>query len=207
MCINNYTMAESSFDQNIFKTINDFAALRGYYNKYNQAALNWYKSQVSKIQVGRMQLLGDNVIYQHNRPGPGHFCFFFYSSKGYAEKTLAYYDTSPMSLILSAGGGYIDGINVHYLPLQLRLKLFQQILDIEGRNFTQREKFTLTYEALKSVGNLYKPCYKRYLASHIKSNAVWVPMDSALIATFLPVANFKGASQTKVWNDSKKIIG
>ena len=54
--------------------------------------------------------------------------------------------------------------------------------------------------------NLYKPCYKNYLLSHVKSQAVWVPMDSALIAIFLPVANFKGASQTKVYADSRKLI-
>ena len=47
------------FDANIFKTINNFAKLRGFYNKYNQAAINWYKNQVSKLQVGRMQLLSE----------------------------------------------------------------------------------------------------------------------------------------------------
>lgn len=201
-------MAETTvdFDQNIFRTINNFAQLRGFYNKYNREAINWYKNQVSKIQVGRMQLLSDNQIYQHSKPGPGRFCFFFYSAKGYQEGTLPYYDTSPMSLILDAGGGYCSGLNVHYIPLNLRVKLFQELLAIEGGSLTEKQKFTASYEAIKAVGNLYKPCYKQYLLNRIKSNAVWVPLDSSLIATFLPVANFKGASQTKVYADSRKLI-
>lgn len=194
------------FDANIFKTINNFAQLRGFYNKYNREAINWYKDQVSKVQVGRMQLLGDNKIYQHTRPGPGHFCFFFYSSKGYQEGTLPYYDTSPMSLILGAEGKLISGLNWHYLPLNYRVQLFQQILAIEGGNFSEKRKLQATYETIKAVTNLYKPCYKNYLVNRIRSQAVWVPMDSALISIFLPVANFKGASQAKVYADSKKII-
>lgn len=194
------------FDANIFRTINNFAQLRGFYNKYNREAINWYKTQVSKIQVGRMQLLSDNQIYQHNKPGPGHFCFFFYSAKGYKEGTLPYYDTSPMSLILSAHGNMVQGLNVHYLPLNLRVILFQQILAIEGGSLSNQRKFNATYETIKAMGNLYKPCLKNYLLSNIKSQAVWVPIDSSLIATFLPVANFKGASQTKVYADSRKLI-
>lgn len=201
-------MAESTvdFNANIFKTINNFAALRGYYNKYNREAINWYKQQVSKIQVGRMQLLSDNQIYQHTKPGVGRFCFFFYSAKGYQEGTLPYYDTSPMSLILGAHGKYVEGLNFHYIPLDLRVKLFQELLTIEGGFLSDQQKFTATYETIKAVGNLYKPCYKQYLLSHIKSQAVWVPIDSSLISIFLPVANFKGASQTKVYADSRKLI-
>lgn len=199
-------MATVDFDQNIFKTINNFAQLRGFYNKYNREAINWYKSQVSKIQVGRMQLLSDNQIYQHNKPGIGRFCFFFYSAKGYQEGTLPYYDTSPMSLILDAGGGYCSGLNWHYLRIPLRVKLFQDLLAIEGGNLSEKQKFTATYETIKAMTNLYKPCYKQYLLSRVKSQAVWVPMDSALISIFLPVANFKGASQSKVYSDSDKLI-
>ena len=198
-------MAEE-ISPNIFKTINDFAKLRGFYNKYNREAINWYKSQISKLNVGRMQLLSDNQMYQHNNPGPGHFCFFFYSAKGYEEGTLPYYDTSPMNLILSGQGGYVSGLNWHYLPLSLRVRLFQEILAIEGGVLSERSKFTATYETIKGMTNLYKPCYKTYLLSHVKSQAVWVPMESALIATFLPVAGFKGASEAKVWADSRKLI-
>lgn len=199
-------MATVDFDQNIFKTINNFAALRGFYNRYNREAINWYKSQVSKLQVGRMQLLSDNQIYQHSKPGVGRFCFFFYSAKGYQEGTLPYYDTSPMSLILGAQGKYVSGLNWHYLPLNLRVELFQEILAIEGGNFSDKQKLSATYESIKAMTNLYKPCFKNYLVSRIKSQAVWVPMDSALISIFLPVANFKGASQTKVYADSRKLI-
>lgn len=191
---------------NIFETINNFAKLRGFYNRYNREAINWYKSQISKLNVGRMQLLSDNQKYQHASPGPGHFCFFFYSAKGYQEGTLPYYDTSPMSLILGRNGPYVDGLNVHYLKLSLRVQLFQTLLAIEGGSLTDHQKFVASYEAIKAMTNLYKPCYKRYLISHIKSQAVWVPMDSSLIATFLPVANFKGASESKVWSDSTKLI-
>lgn len=199
-------MADTEITPNIFKTINNFAALRGFYNKYNREAINWYKTQVSKLNVGRMQLLSDNQIYQHNKPGIGKFCFFFYSAKGYSEGTLPYYDTSPMSLILDVHGQYAEGLNVHYIPLQLRVQLFQQLLAIEGGTLSDKQKFTATYEAIKAMGNLYKPCFKQYLLSHVKSQAVWVPLDSSLIATFLPVAHFVGASQTKVYADSRKLI-
>lgn len=189
-------------DTNIFNTINSYASLRGFYGKYSSEALQWYKNEMSQLQVGRMKLLADNQKYQHSKPGIGRFCFFFYSAKGYTDGTLDYYDTSPLSLILSEDSKHFAGLNWHYLRLDLRVRLFQEILKIQGSNFSEQKKLEITYESIKAVTNLYKPCYKQYLKNRVKSQVVWVPMDSAVIATFLPVANFKGATQSEVWSDS-----
>jgi hypothetical protein len=50
----------------------------------------------------------------------------------------------------------------------------------------------------------FKPCYKHYLVSHVKSKLVRVPMPDWEIAIFLPTEQFKGVKAESVWRYSRK---
>lgn len=195
-------------DANVFETIDAFARLKGFGGKATKKAIDWYKQQISTLgNISRMKLLGDNLKYQVSKPQIGQMLLYFYSPKH--KETLPYYDTFPLTIIIEEytgkGAGFL-GINLHYLPPVLRAKLLGELVAIQGSNFTEAYKLNLSYGVLKSASNYYKPCVKRYLWNHVKSNFVAVPPGSYLSATFLPVASFKKASATEVWADSRKKI-
>lgn len=192
-------------DVNVFDAINNFAALRGYYKKYNKEALNWYRREISNLgNINKLKLLGDNIRYQQSRPEIGKFCLYFYSPKH--KDTLPYYDTFPLILTLPSERHELAGLNFHYLDPMNRLKLLQEIISIQGSNFSEARKLEATYETIKAATNLFKPTYHAYLFKHIKSKVVVIPMESAIPAVFLPIAAWKKSSQTQVWKDSKNKI-
>lgn len=193
-------------DTNYFEIINSFAELRGVANKSTKTAINWYKDQVSKLSdISSMKLLGDNIEYQVSKPKIGQMMFYYYSPKH--RKTLPYYDSFPCTIMIEEytgkSAGFL-GLNVHYVPPVLRAKLLEELVSIQGSNFTEAKKLNLTYSILKSVSNYFTPCVKRYLWGYVRSNFLAVPPTSYLTAVFLPVASFKKASQSTVWSDSRK---
>ena len=74
--------------------------------------------------------------------------------------------------------------------------------------FTDKTKFDIEYKYLKKSAGLkyYKPCLKHYLTNQMKSKFAVVPSHDWEIATFLPTASFQGASKSKVYTDSRKMI-
>ena len=193
--------------ENILKTIENFAKLKGFagQNKKKEAQ-KWYKDQVSDLQnISRMNFLGSNKEYQAQVAKPGQMLFYFYAPK--YKKTLPYYDSSPLIFKLEDYPKHFLGINLHYLPPTLRLKLFQELMKVATSNMRDDQRLKINYDIISSISRYYSPCIKKYLKSKVRSNFVIVPPKHWLTTTFLPLANFKKASNRKVWADSRKIIG
>jgi hypothetical protein len=57
---------------------------------------------------------------------------------------------------------------------------------------------------IKNIGNLneFRPAYKKYLLSQVKSNFYHVELRHLDIAMSLPLAKWQGASESKVWSDT-----
>ena len=99
------------------------------------------------------------------------------------------------------------GINLHYLPIPLRIKLLDGLVD-----YTNSEDFTATstrmvvdYNRLKSI-RLIRPTIHKYLAGQTKSQFRRIDADEWTIATLLPVQRFKKASSKEVWKESRSMI-
>jgi hypothetical protein len=69
-------------------------------------------------------------------------------------------------------------------------------------------KIQLSYQLLRSAAQFkyFKPCIKRYLYSQFRSKFVYVDPDTWDIALFLPIEQFKGATNNQVWADTRKAI-
>lgn len=185
-------MAQSKFVQ----TVVDAAGGR-------PKSTQWYKDKIKEFgKPGAMDLIRDGK--RANTPFYGRLNMFFYDPKH--KKTLPYYDTFPLVLPLEFYSDGFLGINFHYLPIPLRIKLLDGLVDYSNNNnFDESTRLVVDYSKLKSL-NIIKPTLHRYLAGQTKSQFRRIDADEFTVAALLPVQRFKKASAAEVWKDSRSMI-
>ena len=171
----------------IFDTIRQAAGDR-------DLSINWYKKKVADLsnRISAARLMRDNKLKK--APSFNKLHFFRYDPK--LKATLPYYDIFPLVMpIQSAKGGFL-GINFHYLPIPLRMRLLET-LDKRG--------FRGNYSKLKNIREV-KPTIKHYLRRQFVSGFLELEEDDYAPAIFMPVAQFRKASASQVWRDSRRKI-
>jgi hypothetical protein len=163
----------------------------------------WFRDKIAEFGTPKaMQLIRDGK--QSSSPFFGNLNMFFYDPK--FKKTLPYYDRFPLVLPIERYSNGFLGINLHYLPIPLRIRLLDELMDYStDTNFDSKTKINANYSKLKNV-KLLKPTLKRYLAGKVKSRFRRVDADEFTVATLLPVQRFSKSSAAKVWNDSRSMI-
>jgi len=163
----------------------------------------WFRDKIAEFGTPKaMQLIRDGK--QASSPFFGNLNMFFYDPK--FKKTLPYYDRFPLVLPIERYSNGFLGINLHYLPIPLRIRLLDELMDYStDTNFDSKTKINANYSKLKKV-NLLKPTLKRYLAGKVKSRFRRVDADEFTVATLLPVQRFTKATDNKVWKDSRSMI-
>ena len=163
----------------------------------------WYKDKIKEFgKPGAQNLIRDGK--RSSIPFYGRLNMFFYDPKW--KKKLPYYDTFPLVLPIEKYPDGFLGINMHYLPIPLRIRLLDRLVDFSNNTkFDESTKLIVNYSKLKNV-RLIRPTIHRYLSGHTKSQFRRIDADEFTIATLLPVQRFKKASETAVWADSRKMI-
>ena len=122
------------------------------------------------------------------------------------KKKLPYYDTFPLVLPLETYPDGFLGINLHYLPIPLRIKLLDRLVDFSNNTaFDEPTRLVVDYQQLKGV-RLIRPTIHKYLAGYTKSQFRRIDADEFTIATLLPVQRFKKADASAVWKESRAMI-
>ena len=171
----------------IFDTIRQAAGDR-------DLSINWYKKKVADLsnRISAARLMRDNKL----KKAPTFNKLHFYRYDPKLKAILPYYDTFPLVMpIQSAPGGFL-GINFHYLPIPLRMRLLET-LDKRG--------FRGNYSKLKNIREV-KPTIKHYLRRQFVSGFLELEEDDYAPAIFMPVAQFRKASASQVWRDSRRKI-
>ncbi len=163
----------------------------------------WYKEKIKEFgKPSAQKLIRDGK--RNNKPFYGRLNMFFYDPK--FKKTLPYYDVFPLVLPLETYNDGFLGINLHYLPIPLRISLLDKLVDYSNNTeFDESTKLMVDYKSLKKV-NLIKPTIHKYLAGQTKSQFRRIDADEFTIATLLPVQRFKKASDSEVWKESRSMI-
>jgi hypothetical protein len=157
-------------------------------------SINWYKKKVADLsnRISAARLMRDGTLKR--APSFNKLHFFRYDPK--LKATLPYYDTFPLVMpIQSAAGGFL-GINFHYLPIPLRMRLLET-LDKRG--------FRGDYRKLKNIREV-KPTIKHYLRKQFASGFLELEEDDYAPSIFMPVAQFRKAGASQVWRDSRRMI-
>ena len=163
----------------------------------------WYRDKIKEFgKPGAMDLIRDGK--RNSRPFFGRLNMFIYDPK--FKRTLPYYDTFPLVLPLE---GYSDGflgINFHYLPIPLRIRLLDRLVDFSNdTDFDEQTRLIVEYQTVKKI-RLVKPTIHKYLAGQVKSQFRRIDADEFMIATLLPVQRFKKAAANEVWKDSRGMV-
>ena len=174
-----------------------------------QQSRTWYRDTANKFKtVNERNLMKGDTDRLRSQPKIGHMYMFYYDAKH--KETLPYFDRFPMIFPYKKVKGGFMGINLHYLPHILRAKLMDSLYDISSNDlYDETTKLRMSYNILSSASKYkwFKPCIKHYLTTQVRSRFLYVYPAEWDIALFLPLERFSGASKSKVWSDSKKLIG
>lgn len=133
----------------------------------------------------------------------GRMLMFTYDPK--LKNKLPYYDANPLIFPIELYDDGFLGINLHYLPPLLRTKLLYALLStINKDKIDEKTKLNISYNILNSASKFkyFKPCVKRYLYNHVRSNYYLIPVDEWNKSVLLPTQNFVGSTERKIYNDS-----
>ena len=185
-------MAQSKFIQSVVKAA-----------KGRPKSTQWYRDKIAEFgKPGALDLIRDGK--RKNSPFFGKLNMFFYDPKLKAK--LPYYDTFPLVLPLEPYSDGFLGINLHYLPMTLRLKLLDRLVDFSNNTkFDESTRLAVDYSKLKKL-SIIKPTLKRYLAGRVKTQFRRIDADEFTVAALLPVQRFKKASASEVYKDSRSMI-
>jgi hypothetical protein len=165
----------------------------------------WFRDvaqEVQRVNVDRLMMNPRTKSQAEILPGK-MYCFF-YDPKH--KDTLPYYDRFPLIFPIGIEGDSMLGINLHYLPHDMRARLMDALYDLEDKRFTKQRKLRLSYEILKGAARFryFKPCIKRYLFSHMRSRFLEVEHENWDVALMLPLERFEKQSKSVVWKESRQ---
>ena len=166
----------------------------------------WFQTNVTKLAVNRQNVLKDTALTRTSSNIRGNMYMYFYDPK--YKATLPYYDRFPLTIMVDGAPGGFYGLNLHYLNYNTRAKFLDDLMAFGPEKANESSRLTkLRYSLLTGVKKFkeFKPCFKHYLGTNVKSQFAKVPMTDWEIAIFLPVEQFKKKSKGAVWRESLKI--
>ena len=176
-----------------------------------QRAKAWFSSSLEKLKGTSALKPGQQSTQIRNTiksDDIGSMFMFYYDPK--TKDKLPYYDRFPVIFVVDMAQGGYYGINLHYLPPFARAKLMNALYDVQNTaTLEKNRKLALSYRMLIGASrlNLFKPCFKHYLFTHVRSKFIKVEYEEWDTVAMLPLQQFQKASADKVWAESLKIAG
>ena len=170
-----------------------------------QEAEKWFQKKAKQLGPLSKSVLKDDRLTAVGGAKSGDMVMYIYDPK--LKKTLPYYDTFPLTIVVGGAKDGFYGINLHYLPPKVRAIFLDKLNDVaSNQKFNATTRFKITYKLLMATKSYkyFKPCFKHYLTTNVTSNIMKVNAAEWNIAIFLQTASFKKASVGTVWSDSKR---
>lgn len=170
----------------------------------------WFDTQVALMarqQITPQQVLRGNIEQLETKIVPGNLYMYLYDPKG--KKDLPYYDKFPLVFPFRKTPDGFIGLNMHYLPYQLRIQLLDKLMVFKTN--TRMDETTKLKYSWATIDGLSRfaaaaPCVKQYLTGHVRSQFRKVNSSDWATAMMLPVERFTGATKQQVWAESRKAM-
>jgi hypothetical protein len=193
----------------VFDTIITQGVRAGQIPARTNAARDWFRETAGKInRINERDLIRGDASRLTTQPLLGSMYMFYYDPKHKEE--LPYYDRFPLVFPYKKVKGGFMGLNLHYLPLQLRAKLMDGLYDYANNTrYDESTRLKLNYELLTQASKLkfFAPCIKHYLNNHVQTKFMYVYPSEWDIALFLPTERFVKSKKNQVWMDTKRMLG
>lgn len=174
----------------------------------DKKSLQWYQDQIKGLAEGSIRPnklmqstdLTTNIL-------PGKMYMFFYDAK--FKDVLPYWDRFPLVLPFRTVPGGFYGINLHYLPYDLRFKLLSVLHDQgNDKKLSEDARIKIAWSTLSRLSSIapIEACVKHYLYDHVQSKFLNIKYPDWVTAALLPVERFQGARKQRVWQDSRKRV-
>ena len=177
-----------------------------------QKSTGWFASQVRELAgkvtpqtVMRQAAKEPKTLVQ--RPRIGFMYLYGYDPK--TKDTLPYFDRFPLVLPFAPAVGGFMGLNLHYIPHQLRAQLLDRLMIYRNNDrMDETTKIQLSYELLSNTAKLkmFQPCVKHYLSAHLMTKFMQIPARDWFTVIMMPLERFVGASAATVHRESVKKI-
>ncbi len=176
-----------------------------------KASLAWFYSMIKgqlntrgQAKSSSRRIADDAFHVKKGMPVIGKMVFYIYDAK--LKEELPFWDKFPLVIPIKYYKDGWLGLNLHYLPPQLRAKLLDKLMDYTKASKTPRAFMKLSYAMLKAAvaAPLFQPTIHRYLVTHVKTDLVEVKSEYWVKAALLPVQQFQKAGATTVWRESRK---
>jgi hypothetical protein len=176
---------------------------------YRQQSIGWFQKRIEKLGgFGKNALMKNTGEIQKTKIFPGALNFFSYDPK--LKEELPYYDKFPLSFIIGVDETGFTGINFHYLPYPVRVKLYDKMWNVAKLNVKQpaQRVIQLNWQLLGAASKFpeVQPAVKRYLYNHVRSRFIQVPIEDWKIALMLPNEQFVKAPTSAVHRTSMRMI-
>ena len=174
------------------------------------AASRWYTRKIAQLFPGMssrpfapLEIIREEQSRLRGRFTWGVMNMFFYKPQGAAK--LEYYDLFPLVIPFRKYTNGFVGINLHYLPFDLRIRLLSKTMvqmgqttgqaDIEeaageGMSGARTDKVLLQWQRIKHNETVI-PIVRRYRAKNVMSKFMVIEPSEFIIAAMLPTARFK----------------
>lgn len=172
-------------------------------------ARDWYRDTAATYKRVRENDFfgGKSKDRMMARPLIGGMYMYLYDAK--TKSKLPYYDRMPLIFPYRRVKGGFYGLNMHYIPLQLRARLMDALYDTANNSrYDETTRLKISYKILDKAAKFkeFRPCVKRYLTSQVQSKFMYVYPSEWDIALFLPTERFVGASKATVFAESRRKI-
>lgn len=174
------------------------------YKPGSNRSRDWLRKKVNDLKPTSQALMRDRERLKSSTIIGGMY-FYFYDPK--TKESLPYYDRFPLVIPIEQYRDGFLGLNLHYIHPKQRILLLDALSEYKtNNNYDEKTRLRLSYDFLRRASSAYQamPCIKRYLYNHVQSRFLQIPADEWDIAVLLPVEQFSGATNNKVWTDSRK---
>ena len=203
-------------DVSIFDEMRDFAKQEDMAGKRGMYAMQWMKNAITELYDISEELSVEEKYFRDSKrlvttrgiKRPGEMYLFNYNPL--TKSKLKYYDTFPLIFIIDEYKDGFLGMNLHYLPIELRERLFVNLLPYATGDTTKEEtidqtRLKITYDLLNKTSKLryFRPCVKRYKYNRIDSRLLRIPSVDWMTAIYLPLDRFQKKNRKIVWRESR----
>lgn len=206
-------MSSSSQDPNftIMLKENPFATIRSETGQGNTVkSYQWYMKRIRELGLNKIKprtALTSPIGELVSTVRWGDMYLFMYDPEN--KNKLPYYDMFPLVIPFRVVKGGFLGLNLHYLPPLLRMKLLGRLTKLaDTPTLSDATRLRMTWNIIKNVGRFpeVRPCVKRYNLPFVRSRFLKINPEDWKAAILLPIETFQNATKTTVFQRSEEII-